>query len=59
MEVYLYVYDLTNGMAAMMAPSLIGRPLEGIWHTSIVVYNTEFYFGYGILTSVPVTFFYF
>ena len=46
--VQLYRYDLTNGMAAQMAPMLIGRPLEGIWHTSIVMDGTEFYFDGGV-----------
>lgn len=56
MEVFLYMYDLTQGMAAMMGPSLIGRPLEAIWHTSVVVYGTEYFFGNGVFTSVPVGF---
>jgi len=54
MEVKLYAYDLTQGMAAQMAPMLIGRPLEAVWHTSIVVYNTEYFYGQGIMTSQPV-----
>ncbi|XP_067006523.2 uncharacterized protein [Anabrus simplex] len=43
--VELYVYDLTKGMAAMMSQMLIGRQVEGIWHTAIVAYGREFYFG--------------
>lgn len=27
--------------------------LDGIWHTSVVVYGQEFYFGQGIMASVP------
>jgi len=52
-KVQLYLYDLTNGLAATLGPSLIGRPLEAIWHSSIVVYQTEFYFGNGLFTSQP------
>ena len=53
--VRLYVYDLTRGMAKQLAPMLIGRPLEGIWHTSVVVYGVEYYFsGFGVERSLPV-----
>ncbi|XP_048507925.1 uncharacterized protein LOC105686408 isoform X4 [Athalia rosae] len=43
--VELYIYDLTNGMASMMAPMMIGRNLDGIWHTSIVAYGREYFYG--------------
>ena len=46
--VSLYRYDLTQGMARSMGPMLIGRPLEGIWHTSIVVFGKEYYFDGGV-----------
>eukprot|EP00092_Neocalanus_flemingeri_P006784 GFUD01007327.1.p1 GENE.GFUD01007327.1~~GFUD01007327.1.p1 ORF type:complete len:483 (+),score=120.10 GFUD01007327.1:136-1449(+) len=28
-----------------MGPALIGRPLDGIWHTGIVVFGKEYFFG--------------
>ncbi|GET91980.1 glycosyl hydrolase-like protein [Leishmania tarentolae] len=46
--VSLYRYDLTQGMARNLAPMLIGRELEGVWHTSIVVYGKEYYFDGGV-----------
>ncbi|CAC9533401.1 Glycosyl hydrolase 85 family protein [Leishmania donovani] len=46
--VSLYRYDLTHGMARNLGPMLIGRELEGIWHTSIVVYGKEYYFDGGV-----------
>lgn len=50
----MYRYDLTQGMARSMGPMLIGRPLEGIWHTSIVVFGKEYYFDGGIgITADP------
>ncbi|KAG5495200.1 hypothetical protein JKF63_02255 [Porcisia hertigi] len=51
--VSLYRYDLTQGMARSLGPMLIGRTLEGIWHTSIVVYGKEYYFdgGVGIIAA--------
>ncbi|KAI9484947.1 PPPDE putative peptidase domain-containing protein [Zychaea mexicana] len=51
--VKLYVYDLSNGLARQMSMSLTGRQIDGIWHTAVVVYGQEFYFGQGILASPP------
>lgn len=31
-----------------MSPALLGKQVDGIWHTGIVVYNREYYFGGGI-----------
>ncbi|XP_043280781.1 uncharacterized protein [Venturia canescens] len=44
-KVELYVYDLSRGMAATMSRILIGRALDGIWHTAIVAYGREYFFG--------------
>ncbi|KND03977.1 uncharacterized protein SPPG_01426 [Spizellomyces punctatus DAOM BR117] len=51
--VQLYVYDLSQGMARMLSMNLVGRLIEGIWHTSVVVYGTEHYFGQGVMESMP------
>jgi len=51
--VRLYVYDLTGGMARALSPQFLGRQLEGIWHTGIVVYGMEFFFGGGIQRMLP------
>ncbi|KAJ8652244.1 hypothetical protein O0I10_012152 [Lichtheimia ornata] len=51
--VKLYIYDLSNGLAKQMSMSLTGRQIDGIWHTSVVVFGQEFYYGQGILTSSP------
>lgn len=40
-EVFLHVYDLTNGMARVMAPMILGIDLDGIWHTGVVVFGKE------------------
>lgn len=54
--VQLYIYDLTSGMAAMMSQMLVGRHIEGIWHTAVVIYGREyFYGGQGIQSCVPVS----
>ena len=47
-EVVLHYYDLSQGMAAQLSVQLVGKYFEGIWHTGIIVYGKEFYFGGGI-----------
>ncbi|GAA6035819.1 hypothetical protein JCM8097_005721 [Rhodosporidiobolus ruineniae] len=55
-DVELFVYDLSGGMAMMLGPQLIGRALEGIWHTSIVAFGMEVFYGQGIsIVSPPGT----
>ncbi|GJQ72124.1 hypothetical protein Trydic_g3219 [Trypoxylus dichotomus] len=50
-KVELYIYDLSRGMAASISPMLIGKRIDGIWHTSIVVYEREYFFGSGGVES--------
>mmetsp|Transcript_11689 Transcript_11689/g.16060 ORF Transcript_11689/g.16060 Transcript_11689/m.16060 type:complete len:506 (-) Transcript_11689:119-1636(-) len=50
-EVYLEVYDLSRGMAAAMSQSILGMRIDGIWHTGVVVFQKEYYFGGGIQCS--------
>ncbi|KZV70171.1 DUF862-domain-containing protein [Peniophora sp. CONT] len=52
-SVQLYVYDLSNGMARAMSRQLTGRQIDGIWHTSVVVFNKEVFYGQGIMTASP------
>ena len=54
-KVYLYAYDLTQGMAKSLAPMLIGRQLEGVWHSAIIVFGKEYFFGDGICNMPPGT----
>ena len=51
--VELWVYDLSGGMAASMSQQMLGKYIEGIWHTSVVVYNLEIFFGQGISMVSP------
>ncbi|XP_059051606.1 uncharacterized protein LOC131846348 [Achroia grisella] len=50
LPVDLYIYDLTNGLASMFSPAILGRQIEGVWHTSVVVYEREFFYGSGGVT---------
>ncbi|KAK4849168.1 hypothetical protein QYF36_021693 [Acer negundo] len=47
-KVSLHVYDLSQGLARQLSMTFLGKAIEGIWHTGIVVYGTEYYFGGGI-----------
>ncbi|XP_061375326.1 uncharacterized protein LOC133317475 [Gastrolobium bilobum] len=47
-RVSLNVYDLSQGLARQISRSFLGKAIEGIWHTGIVVYGNEYYFGGGI-----------
>lgn len=52
--VKLFVYDLSNGMARALSPQLLGIPIEGVWHTSVVVHNTEVFYSAGIQKTKPL-----
>jgi len=51
--VVLYVYDLSGGLAKALSQAIIGKQIDGIWHTGLVVYSQEFYFGGGICKGPP------
>ena len=36
------------GMAAQLSTALLGKRVEGVWHTGLLVYGKEFFFGGGI-----------
>lgn len=44
-EVQLYIYDLSKGLAKTLSSMFLGKQLPGIWHTSIVAYGREYFFG--------------
>jgi len=46
-DVELWIYDLSQGFAGMMSSNLLGFHLEAIYHTSIVIYGREYFFGGG------------
>lgn len=53
MKVELWVYDLSQGMASSLSLSLLGTHIQGVWHTSVVVYDLEICFGSGIQIFRP------
>jgi hypothetical protein len=51
--VFLHVYDLSQGLAQQLSEAILGQRLEGIWHTGVVAYGKEYWFGGGIQTGRP------
>lgn len=49
--VKLHLYDLSNGMARNMSLSIIGKQLDGIWHSGIAVFGIEYFYGGGICAA--------
>jgi hypothetical protein len=43
-DVYLYVYDLSFGLVKKVSKKILGKQIDGIWHTSIVAFGTEYWF---------------
>jgi hypothetical protein len=53
-KVQAYVYDLSNGLAKVMSPMLLGKTIDLVPHTGIVIDgNREYFFGGGIRTGQP------
>eukprot|EP01083_Nonionella_stella_P284547 968738_1 len=64
-KVSVYKYDLSDGKVneivsshpdiQSLATQVLGRPIHGIWHTGLVVYEKEYFFGGGIQKESPGT----
>ncbi|KAF9910453.1 hypothetical protein EC991_006504 [Linnemannia zychae] len=52
-RVTLFVYDLSHGMARTMSLGLVGRQIDAIYHTSVVIFGREFFYGQGIMSAIP------
>jgi hypothetical protein len=57
-SVTLLLYDISNGMARQFSPMMVGRLVEAIYHSSVVVHGVEYYFGGGICRGIPRVFFF-
>ena len=52
----IYLYDLSRGGAKMTSEALIGRIVEGVWHTGVVAYGREYFFtANGVGSVIPVS----
>lgn len=52
-DVKVYVYDLSRGLASVLSPQILGVSLDAIYHTSIVIYDKEYYIDQGIKINSP------
>lgn len=52
-KVIVSLYDLSQGMARQMSPALLGKTIDGIWHTGMLFQGREWYFGGGICSDAP------
>ena len=51
--VQVYVYDLSQGLARVYSPMLLGILIDSIYHTSVVIRNKEYYLDQGIKVNSP------
>ncbi|XP_055328540.1 uncharacterized protein LOC129581465 [Paramacrobiotus metropolitanus] len=51
--VKIHIYDLSKGLARMFSQMYLGKHLEGVWHTGIVVYGKEYFYGSMGIESCP------
>ncbi|PVF95021.1 hypothetical protein CPB86DRAFT_776407 [Serendipita vermifera] len=51
--VQLWIYDLSKGVARNLARVITRSEIGGIWHTSIVVFGREIWYGDGITITAP------
>lgn len=54
-KVQLYQYDLSQGSAKVFSSMLVGKQLDGIWHTSVVAFDKEYWLGGKVFESEPGT----
>ena len=47
-EVVLHMYDLSQGIAKQLSSALLGKEFKAVYHTGVVVYGIEYYYGAGI-----------
>lgn len=55
MDVDLYVYDISQGLARQLSMQFLGTQIDAIYHTSIVFDGIEFFFGQGIQSCLAGT----
>lgn len=53
MDVKLYVYDLSNGLARQMSMALLGTQIDAVYHTSVIMEGLEYVYDGGIKVIKP------
>ncbi|KAF4673866.1 hypothetical protein FOL47_010014 [Perkinsus chesapeaki] len=54
-KVELLYYDISNGTSKALSPILFSHRVDAIWHTSVVVFGREWWFGGNVFRSIPET----
>ena len=49
----IYFKQNSDGLAAALSEQLMGKKIDGIWHTSIHVHGKEYWFGHGMQVGIP------
>lgn len=52
-KVIIFLYDLSDGIVKGLSQALLGKEVEGIWHTAVYVYEREYFYAGGINKSQP------
>ncbi|KAI5181612.1 desumoylating isopeptidase 1 [Nematocida sp. AWRm80] len=53
LEVELWVYDISNPILHQLLSQFLQLNIDGIWHSSVVVFGKEYYYFNTICTSTP------
>ena len=51
--VNLLMYDISNKSTKTFAPLLFGQTIEGVWHSSLLVFEKEWWYGGALFRSKP------
>lgn len=49
----VHVYDLSKGLASQLSLQLTGKHIDGVWHTSVIAFGKEIFYGPGICETEP------
>ncbi|KAF2863082.1 DUF862-domain-containing protein [Piedraia hortae CBS 480.64] len=55
MDIELWVYDLSRGLAKAMSRQFLGIAIDAVYHTSLVFNGIEYFYGAGVQTCYPGT----
>ena len=47
------MHDIIPPSLLALSPQFLGKQIEGVWHTSVVVGNVEHFFGQGVQQAQP------
>ncbi|CAF5145851.1 unnamed protein product, partial [Rotaria sp. Silwood1] len=52
-NVKLYIYDISYGLAGAYGSVLLGKKIEGVWHTGVGVHGREYLYGSSGISYTP------